>query len=69
MPKKMSDYDRGVIIGIGLACAIAQGNHDQPGMLSEVLEACGLNRGKLKRAGLEQCDLDALRPVFRDMRR
>ncbi len=68
MPKKMSDYDRGMIVGIGLACSIAQGNHDQPRMLAEVLQACCLNRRKLKAAGLEDRDLSILRPVFKDMK-
>jgi hypothetical protein len=64
---KMSDYDRGVIVGIGLACAIIQRDFDNPVACAEVLNACALNRRKLKRAGLPDYDLKALRPVFRDM--
>lgn len=67
MTKHMSDYDRGVIVGIGLACSIAQSSHDCPVVLSEVLGATNLNRRKLKAAGLEEYDLKILRPVFREL--
>lgn len=36
---KMGDYERGVIVGIGLACSIAQSSHDCPTILGEVLGA------------------------------
>lgn len=65
---RMSDYDRGMIVGIGLACSIVMRSHDHPVACAEVLGACGLNRAKLKRAGLDDYDLVALRPVFREMR-
>lgn len=66
MPK-MSDYDRGVIVGVGLACSIIQSTHDQPRACAEALGACALNRSKLKRAGLEDYDLEILRPVFKEL--
>lgn len=65
---KMTDYDRGVIVGIGLACSIAQSAHDCPSILVEVLGATALNRAKLKRAGLEEYDLKILRPVFAELK-
>ncbi len=68
MAKKISEYDRGVIIGIGLACSIAQSSHDCPVVLAEVMRAACLNRRKLKAAGLERYDLDILRPVFAELK-
>lgn len=68
MAKKISDYDRGVIVGVGLACSIAQSAHDCPTVLAEVLGATCLNRRKLKAAGLEDHDLKILRPVFKELR-
>ena len=68
MAKKMSDYDRGVIIGIGLACSIAQSSHDVPVVVEEVLRAACLDRRKLKRAGLDDHDLKILKPVFAQMK-
>lgn len=67
MAKKQSDYDRGVVVGIALACSIAQSSHDCPVILAEVLGATGLNRGKMKTAGVEDYDLKILRPVFREL--
>ena len=67
MSRKMSDYDRGVIVGVGLACSIIQSAHDNPVLCSEAIAACGLNRAKLKRAGLEDYDLKILRPVFKEL--
>ena len=68
MPKKkMSDYDRGMIVGIGLACSIIQNNIDQPRGIAECLNACCLTRRQLKRAGVEDYDLKILRPVFREL--
>ncbi len=64
---KMSEFDRGVIVGVGLACSIIQSAHDHPVACAEALGACGLNRSKLKRAGLENYDLKILRPVFREL--
>lgn len=68
MSGKLTDYDRGVAVGIGLACSIIQSTGDQPRMISEALKACCLNRAKLKRAGLEKYDLDILRPVFAELK-
>lgn len=66
MPK-MSDYDRGVAVGVGLACAIIASEHDRPSVVSSALRACNLNRAKLKRAGLSDWDLEKLAPVFREL--
>jgi hypothetical protein len=67
MAKKMSDFDRGVIIGAGLACSIIISNYDQPRMVSSALSNMALNRAKLKRAGLDDYDLKILRPVFSEL--
>lgn len=64
----MSEYDRGVIVGIGLACSIIQKSHDMPVEVSEAIAACGLNRDKMKRAGVGDYDLKILRPVFRELK-
>jgi len=66
--KQMSDYDRGVIVGIALACSIAQSTHDCPTILGEVLGAAALDRRKMKAAGVDDYDLKILRPVFRELR-
>lgn len=63
----MNDFDRGVIVGIALACSTIQSAFDQPRMCAEALGAAGLNRRKLKRAGVEDYDLKILRPVFADL--
>jgi hypothetical protein len=68
MAKKMSEFDRGQIVGIGLACSIIQNAGDQPRSVSEALAACNLNRAKLKRAGLDDYDLDILKPVFAELK-
>ena len=68
MPKKMSDFDRGVIVGIGLACSIIQNVSDQPRAISEAISACALNRRKMKAAGVEDYDLKILRPVFAELK-
>lgn len=69
MSKKTSEYERGVIVGIALACSIAQSSHDCPVILGEVLSATGLDRRKMKAAGVEDYDLKILRPVFHEIKR
>lgn len=67
MPKKINEFDRGVIVGVGLACSIIQSSHNQPVACAEAIGACALNRAKLKRAGLDDYDLKILRPVFKEL--
>ena len=67
--KKTTEFDRGVIVGIGLACSIGQSSHDNPVIFSEVLMATCLDRRKMKAAGVEYHDLKALRPVFAEVAR
>lgn len=63
-----SEFDRGVIVGIGLACSIAQSTHDCPVVLAEVLRAACLNRRQMKAAGVDDYDLKILGPVFAELR-
>ncbi len=68
MAKKLSDFDRGVIVGIAIACSTIQSAYDDPRIVSEAIGAAGLNRSKMKRAGVEKYDLDILRPVFAELK-
>lgn len=69
MAKKLSDYDRGMIIGIAIACSTIQSAYDDPQACAEAIAAAGLNREKMKRAGVERYDLDILRPAFAELNR
>lgn len=60
-------FDKAFALGVGMACSIIQKAHDEPTACAEALRACGLNRRKLKAAGMEEYDLKILRPVFREL--
>jgi hypothetical protein len=68
MAKKITDYDRGFAQGVALALGTLNRNHDQPTMCAEVLEACVFDRRALKRLGVDDYDLNNLKPVFAEMR-
>ncbi len=68
MPKKLSEYDKGVIVGIAIACSTIQSAYDEPRMVSEAVGAAALNRAKMKRAGVDDYDLKILRPVFAELK-
>jgi len=68
MGKKLSEFDRGVIVGIAIACSTIASCYDQPRMVAEAIGAAGLNRRKMKAAGVEKYDLDILKPVFAELR-
>lgn len=65
----MSDHDRGVIIGIAIACSTIQSAYGSEQEVEEAILAAGLNRAKMKRAGVEDYDLKILAPVFRNINR
>jgi len=65
---KMSDFDRGMIVGCALACTAIQHGHDCPTAVADALKAMALDRRKMKRAGVSDYDLRVLRPVFRELR-
>ncbi len=65
--KAKKEFDKAFALGVGMACAILQKSHDQPTIVAEALRCCGLDRRKLKAAGMEKYDLDTLRPVFAEL--
>lgn len=68
MPKKLSDYDRGMIHGIAIACSTIQSGFDSPVAVAEAIACAGLNRAKMKRAGVDKYDLDILKPAFAELK-
>jgi hypothetical protein len=63
-------HDRGFACGVATACGIIIQAHDNQVVVREVLNATGLDtRQKLKRAGVDDYDLDLLRAVLRDIKR
>ena len=63
------EFKRGFIVGVGIACSTIQSAHDQPTAISEALLACNLDHRELKAAGLDDYDLEILRPVFKELRK
>ena len=61
-------HDNAFIQGVALALSIIQSAHDKPSLLAEVLRATCLDRRKMKRAGVDDYDLDVLRPVFAELK-
>jgi hypothetical protein len=67
--REQAVYDRGVIVGIALACSTIHGSFDQPTMVAEALRTAGLDRRKCVAAGVSPYDLKVLRPVFKELRK
>ncbi|MBN8241742.1 hypothetical protein JF546_01800 [Nitratireductor aquimarinus] len=69
---KLTDFERGYVI----ACANLMALHDNEVIAADVLRELGIHWSKIARAGLCDCDIDALRklrgyndnPVFVDER-
>ena len=65
MMPKLTEHEKGFRVGFGLALAEAQRHFDNPIMVKDVMEGCGLSVAQLKRAGLEEYDLKELRYCMR----
>lgn len=68
MGKKLSEFDKGVIHGIALACSTIMAAYDETTCVAYAIGAAGLTREKMKRAGVEDYDLRKLAPAFADLR-
>jgi hypothetical protein len=62
-----SEFDRGLIVGVTLACSIVDGIYDCPREVSAALAACGIDRRLARKAGAEKCDLDQLKAAFAEL--
>jgi hypothetical protein len=60
--------NKNFIQGVAIALSIIQSSFDQPRHCAEVLNACNLDRRKMKRAGVDDYDLKILRPVFAELK-
>lgn len=63
----MNEYDRGVIIGIALACSTIQASYDNPVHVASALRVACLDRRKMRAAGVSAYDLKTLKPVFKEL--
>lgn len=69
---KEQDYwhERGFASGIAVACAIMVGTWGEEVAAEEILGSAGLTtRAKMKALGVDDYDLDQLKPVFATLRR
>lgn len=63
-------HDRGFAQGLAVACSIFVRGHGEHPAVTEALIACNLDtRQKLKRFGVDDYDLNILRPVLAEIRR
>lgn len=63
------DFDRGMVVGMALACSIVQRSFDQPTIVEEVLGAAGLTTpAQLRAAGVDDYDINILSPIMKTMR-
>ena len=63
------EHERGFACGVAVACGIAYGSFGEEVAVEEILRACGFEtRRKMKALGVDDYDLDILKPVFALMR-
>jgi hypothetical protein len=63
-------HKRGFAHGIAVACSTLLGTWGDEVPVEEILTGAGLDtRAKMKRLGVEDYDLDVLKPVFKTLRR
>lgn len=73
MPKRTKDQDlwhkRGFAQGIAVACSTMFGTWGDEVPVEEILSGAGLDtRAKMKTLGVDDYDLDILKPIFRTLR-
>lgn len=70
IPDQDKWHERGFAAGTAVACAILVGTFGDQVQAEEIMGAAGLTtRGKCKRLGVDDYDLDQLKPVFDTFRR
>jgi hypothetical protein len=69
-PEQNKWHLRGFASGICVAAATVAGTFDEPVVAEEILGSAGLTtRAKCKRLGVDDYDLDQLKPIFATLRR
>lgn len=68
--KKQDEWHkRGFASGIAVACSTMVGTWGEEVAVEEILSGAGLNtRAKMKRLGVDDYDMDILKPVFKTLR-
>jgi hypothetical protein len=62
-------HKRGFAAGIAVACSTMVGTWGEEVAVEEILSGAGLDtRAKMKRLGVDDYDLDILKPVFKTIR-
>jgi hypothetical protein len=63
-------HQRGFAHGIAVACSVLVGTWGEEVAAEEILAGAGLDtRAKMKRLGVDNYDLDTLKPIFKTLRR
>lgn len=62
-------HKRGFAHGIAVACSTMVDVWGEEVAVEEILKGAGLDtRAKMKRLGVDDCDLDILKPIFKTLR-
>lgn len=60
----MTQSERGLIHGLAIAAAYMARQRDEPTYAGEIITEQGYSWADLKRAGVDEYDLEALRPIL-----
>jgi hypothetical protein len=60
----VTTFERGLIHGLAIAAAFMVRGHDEPTCAAEIITEQGYGWSDLKRANIDEYDLEALRPIL-----
>lgn len=66
---KLSEHDKGFVVGSCVAAGIIVSAFDQPTLAEEILQAAGITRAQAKRCGVDDYDMDLLVGLWAKTRR